>query len=104
MSETGRGRRRTVVGALALVASLVGATVACTTAAPTPARPTGSAGVVKLADGSVQGDLVNGTRRFLAIPYAKPPVGALRWKAPQPNDPWTGVRHQTSWASPCPQP
>ena len=29
---------------------------------------------------------------FRGVPYAKPPVGALRWKAPQPAEDWTGVR------------
>ncbi len=29
---------------------------------------------------------------FAGIPYAKPPVGALRWKEPQPPEPWEGVR------------
>jgi para-nitrobenzyl esterase len=56
-----------------------------------------------LANGTVQGDLVGGTRRFLAIPYAKPPVGDRRWKAPEPAEPWTGTRHSTSFGSPCPQ-
>jgi para-nitrobenzyl esterase len=40
-------------------------------------------GVVS-ADGKV--------RTFKGIPYAQPPVGELRWKAPQPVQPWTGVR------------
>ena len=65
--------------------------------------------VVTLADGVVRGDLVGesdggvGARRFLKIPYAKPPVGPLRWKAPERNDPWTTPRHETSFADPCPQ-
>ena len=53
---------------------------------------------VTLADGPVQGDLVGGSRRFLKIPYAKPPTGDLRWKAPVKNDPWTTVRHETAFA------
>jgi para-nitrobenzyl esterase len=58
----------------------------------------------RLTDGQLQGDVIGGSVRFLKIPYAKPPVNDLRWKAPQNNDPWSGVRHETSFASPCPQP
>jgi para-nitrobenzyl esterase len=58
---------------------------------------------VALQDGPVQGDLVGGSRRFLKIPYAKPPTGDLRWKAPVKNDPWTAARHETAFATPCPQ-
>jgi para-nitrobenzyl esterase len=58
---------------------------------------------VMLADGPVRGDIVGGTRRFLKIPYAKPPVGDLRWKAPVKNDPWSTVRHETAFSVPCAQ-
>jgi para-nitrobenzyl esterase len=60
--------------------------------------------VVEIADGKLEGDVMGDSVRFLKIPYAKPPSGALRWKAPQKNDPWKGVRHETAFASPCPQP
>ncbi len=36
-------------------------------------------------------------RAFLGIPYAAPPVGDLRWKAPQPAAPWKGVRSATQF-------
>jgi para-nitrobenzyl esterase len=59
---------------------------------------------VKLPDGELEGDVQGQSVRFLKIPFAKPPVGALRWKAPERNDPWSGVRHESEFASPCPQP
>jgi para-nitrobenzyl esterase len=40
---------------------------------------------------------------FKGIPYAAPPVGSLRWKAPQPVIPWDGVRACTQYGTPCPQ-
>ena len=40
---------------------------------------------------------------FLGIPYAAPPVGALRWQPPQPAASWSGVRDATKFAPHCPQ-
>src|SRR5204863_168230 len=59
--------------------------------------------VVHLDDGDVQGDALEGSTRFLKIPFAKPPIGELRWKAPRPNDPWRGVRHESTFVAGCPQ-
>jgi len=48
---------------------------------------------IKTANGTVQGVTeASGIQSFKGIPFAKPPVGDLRWKAPQPADNWTGVR------------
>ena len=41
---------------------------------------------------------------FLGIPYAAPPVGALRWQPPRPAAPWHGTRAATCYAPHCPQP
>jgi len=38
---------------------------------------------------------------FRGIPYAAPPTGELRWRAPQPATPWNGVRDATRSAPPC---
>lgn len=49
---------------------------------------------VKTESGTVQGLIGRDPRItvFRGIPYAKPPVGELRWKAPQPVESWEGVR------------
>ncbi|WP_343603093.1 carboxylesterase/lipase family protein, partial [Mycobacterium sp.] len=44
------------------------------------------------AAGVVEGFSRDGVRRWRSIPYARPPVGALRFRAPQPAEPWSGVR------------
>ena len=42
-------------------------------------------------------------RVFRGVPFAAPPVGSLRWKAPQPVTPWTGVRKADTWGTRCMQ-
>jgi para-nitrobenzyl esterase len=43
------------------------------------------------------------TYAWLGVPYAKPPVGDLRWRAPQDPDPWDGIRDATKQCSECTQ-
>jgi para-nitrobenzyl esterase len=68
-------------------------------AAPTPERPT-----VSVTGGPVEGTLLaGGGAVFKGIPYAQPPVGDLRWRAPQPVSPWAEVRDATRFGAICPQ-
>lgn len=45
----------------------------------------------------------SGMRVYKGIPFAAPPTGALRWKAPQPVLPWTGERATDTWGPRCVQ-
>lgn len=53
--------------------------------------------------GTIQGNLNGSVHEFLGIPYAKPPVGPLRWKAPQGVSAWTGILLTNTFAPECPQ-
>jgi para-nitrobenzyl esterase len=59
--------------------------------------------VVKTTDGKVQGKTINDgkVRAFQGIPYAAPPVGDLRWKAPQPSAKWKGKLDATKYGHHC---
>src|SRR5882672_1965348 len=57
----------------------------------------------KTDTGTVEGKTQGSARTFLGIPYAAPPVGDLRWKAPQPAAAWTGVRKATEFGARCMQ-
>ena len=60
--------------------------------------------MVATADGAVRGKAIAAGEEFLGIPYAAPPVGALRWQPPRSAAPWHGIRAATSYAPHCPQP
>lgn len=58
---------------------------------------------VKVENGLIEGNYntQDGIQTYFSVPFAKPPVGELRWKAPQPLDNWEGVK-QTKTFGPRP--
>jgi len=58
---------------------------------------------VPTADGPVCGITVSGIHEWLGIPYAAPPIGALRWQPPQAPTPWTPTLQATQFGSECTQ-
>ena len=59
--------------------------------------------VIKTRCGLVRGRLADGVRAFTGIPYAEPPLGPLRFKAPRPALPWAGELDATKPAATPPQ-
>ncbi len=53
--------------------------------------------------GPVQGRIDGQAFAWLGVPYAKPPLGDLRWRAPQDPEPWTAIRPAQGFCSACPQ-
>jgi para-nitrobenzyl esterase len=95
------------VGAIALMAGLIafsGPVAAQVAAQPVAAVPPAPVTVVRSTElGPVRGVVKGPSVNFLAIPYAAPPVGNLRWKPPQPASVWTTERVAEAFGPICPQ-
>jgi para-nitrobenzyl esterase len=59
--------------------------------------------LVETRCGTVEGIEKDGVLQFRGIPFAAPPVGDLRWRPPQPAEPWTGVRRADEFGPIAPQ-
>ncbi|MES1200392.1 MAG: carboxylesterase family protein [Pseudomonadota bacterium] len=61
--------------------------------------------IVRISDGALSGlgRQDTGVRIFRGIPYAAPPVGPLRWRAPQPVEGWDNVRDAKQFGPRCMQ-
>ncbi|MBL3698185.1 para-nitrobenzyl esterase [Leucobacter luti] len=56
-----------------------------------------------MAGGAIRGTETAGIRRFLGVPYAAPPFGELRFRAPAPVPAWDGIRDATAFGPTAPQ-
>jgi para-nitrobenzyl esterase len=69
---------------------------------PAPAQ-NGNGPIVRVDTGAVQTEVRNGVLSAKGIPFAAPPVGPLRWRAPQAAVAWSGVREARSFGHDCMQ-
>jgi para-nitrobenzyl esterase len=79
---------------LCLAAGLIGVQAAVAQTAAEPPQ-------VSTASGQVEGVRAGGMLSFKGLPYAAPPVGELRWRAPQPAAAWSGVRQAAAYGTAC---
>jgi para-nitrobenzyl esterase len=93
-----RAAGRLGVAVVAVGALVAGISVAGASAAPAAPHSPRTGLAVTTTGGTLRGKTAAGTDEFLGIPYAAPPVGALRWRAPQPAARWHGVRDATTFA------
>jgi para-nitrobenzyl esterase len=84
---------------LVLGASLAFAFAGTASAEPASAVPS----LVKVDTGTVRGVAAGDVISFKGIPYAAPPIGNLRWKAPQAAKPWDGVLEANAFGPSCMQ-
>jgi para-nitrobenzyl esterase len=92
--DSGRGFR---LGTAALAAVLTFA-LEPGASAQAQAQPT-----LSIDSGRVAGEAAGDINVFRGLPYAAPPVGPLRWRAPQAPAPWPGVRDAARFGPSCPQ-
>jgi para-nitrobenzyl esterase len=59
--------------------------------------------VVTIETGALRGVVEDGVASFRGIPFAAPPVGELRWRAPQPAAAWDGLRDAAEYSADCMQ-
>jgi para-nitrobenzyl esterase len=58
---------------------------------------------VRIDSGQISGTTQEGVRVYKGVPFAAPPIGDLRWRAPQPVATWTGVRKADEYGNVCVQ-
>src|SRR6201996_117839 len=100
-----RGRAVALSAALALLVILSAIVTLGARAETTgPGRAADSRPTARTDDGVLRGTSSGSMGEFLGIPYAAPPVGALRWQPPAPAARWSGIRQATQFGANCAQP
>lgn len=92
-------KRLSCMVALAMSAGMINPATAKTPNAPDGAHAT----QLRVDGGTIRGADAQGVESWKGIPFAAPPVGPLRWRAPQPVVPWTGVKDATAYGHDCMQ-
>jgi para-nitrobenzyl esterase len=87
----------------ALVTALAALMALCLSATGGARAERGASPVVTITGGAVRGIALAGVYAFRGLPYAAPPTGNLRWRAPQAPHAWNGVRDATQYAPSCPK-
>lgn len=72
-------------------------------ATPAAAHSPSGDPTVETQQGKVAGTATDGLSVYLGIPYAAPPVGERRWRAPEPTAAWQGTRPAKQYGSDCAQ-
>jgi len=85
------------IAALGLLATALGGTAQAE-------APAGGQASVTVREGRLAGVSAEGIDSFKGIPFAAPPVGDLRWRAPQPAAAWQGTRDASHYGDACVQP
>src|ERR1700761_33244 len=101
-----RGRAGALGAALALLVILSAIVTLGARAGTTagPGRAAMSQPAARTDDGALRGTTGGSMDEVLGIPYAAPPVGALRWQPPAPAARWSGTRLATQFGANCAQP
>ena len=78
----------------------------CAASIAAPLLAQGASPIVAVQTGALAGyaEPRAGVVVFKGIPYARPPIGALRWRPPAPAERWAGVRQATAFGHSCLQP
>ena len=94
--------RKAFAASAALTALLLGQLAFGQATAPRPPAPPPplplNGPTVTIAQGQVQGSLNEGVAVLRGLPFASPPVGELRWRAPKAPAKWQGVRAANAFA------
>lgn len=85
----------------AVVAALAALVLPAVWTSGAVAHPSGDP-VVRVHSGVLRGSSDGTVDSFLGVPYAKPPVGDLRWRPPQPAASWHGIRPAVAYGNRCP--
>jgi para-nitrobenzyl esterase len=91
------------MGIRLLAAAVVLGSVMTAVSAPQAIAAEHGGPIARTTEGRVQGFVNGGMNEFLGIPFAAPPVGALRWQQPQAHSSWTQTFDATKFGNTCPQ-